>query len=102
MSERLDLDRLYTLVPAAEEADLLEGLVAERYHEVYETLLFGERSWPLPPPSPAAEDDDGADPEPPDPLSYAQALGLLEHYLGARPMTESPGTPPGWQNRAHD
>jgi hypothetical protein len=55
MSERLDLDRLYTLVPAAEEADLLEGLVAERYHEVYETLLFGERSWPLPPPSPAAE-----------------------------------------------
>lgn len=80
------LAELYARVPAALEEDLLEEVrAAEREQEVRDlapTWVDAEEVDDLPDPGPVGEDDEEWR------ISPAQALGLVEHELGARPVDE--------------
>jgi hypothetical protein len=139
MAGRVTLDELYVLVPSTEELDLAEEAEVERLHgrlvKEYAALLGALDDDPLPgaPPGgapagtgPATDAEDRGDPDDRDSPdapewrpSDAQALGCLEHLLGARvvppeddmaagadpdspdddppttPPTTPPATPPG-------
>ncbi|MFW6774178.1 hypothetical protein ACOACO_07835 [Nocardioides sp. CPCC 205120] len=74
--------RLHGLVPAAEEVDLREELERDRTVERALRLL----GVPVRP----DETDEPDEPEQPDepPMTDGQALGILEHLLGAEPEPE--------------
>jgi hypothetical protein len=117
MTGPVTLDELYVLVPSAEEYDLAEEAEVERLHgwlvKEYAALL-GPLTDDLLPGVPAGadaaagddagsdggDDDDGEDDEGGGPAwrpSDAQALGCLEHLLGAEvvpPADDPPTTPP--------
>jgi hypothetical protein len=114
MAGRVTLDELYVLVPSAEEYDLAEEAEVERLHrwlvKEYAALLGPLDDDPLPGVPGAAGTGAGSDagtgpdhPDDPDDRddparrpSDAQALGCLEHLLGAEvlpPETDPPTTP---------
>lgn len=81
------LDELYALVPVAEEVDLAEELHAEQFVQWVERLIVGQLHGDEPLggiDDPAAADSTGVDDAP----TPGQALGLLEHLLGAVPIEE--------------
>src|SRR4051794_38435160 len=91
MAGRGTLDELYVLVPSTEEHDLGEEAEVERLHarlvKEYAAVLGAPDDDPV---------DEGRGPE--WPPTDAQALGCLEHLLGARllPPERPPGAvPPG-------
>lgn len=77
MTSRTSLAALHALVPAAEEIDLAEEAARHR--------LLRDRGQT----EPKAEQPEAAEEPPGEPeLSLGQALGLLEHLLGAVPVDE--------------
>lgn len=83
------LDELHARVPAAEEVDLAEEVHAEQFARWAEDLVLGQlrRLGEEPPdqmdePAPTDEGDAADSPTP------GQALGLLEHLLGAVEIEE--------------
>jgi hypothetical protein len=112
MAGRVTLDELYVLVPSAEEYDLAEEAELDRLHawlvKEYAALLDPPDDDPLPGvPSgadasgtdaagtgAAHERADGGDADQPEwRPSDAQALGCLEHLLGAEIVPPEPETP---------
>jgi hypothetical protein len=95
MAGRVTLDELYVLVPSAEEYDLAEAAEVDRLHawlvKEYAALLDPPDDDPLPGVPSAADGGDADQPEwrPSD----AQALGCLEHLLGAEIVPPEPETP---------
>lgn len=86
MNERYPLARLYRLVPATQDEDLLQEL-AEEQHQPHEQLVGCELYWPRGPhavnePEPASAGDDQKFENQFDKPTAAQALGLVLHLLG--------------------
>lgn len=80
MSSGTTLDALHALVPAAEEIDLADEAA---WHRLLRSLDQPTRRPPAAPADESVEEPPG-DPE----LSIGQALGLLEHVLGAESVDE--------------
>jgi len=93
------LDELHALVPAAEEIDLADEVDAERSRARFRRWFAAElvRLGLAPPGAEGGEEDGGGGDDDADhatgptattepPLTDNQALGLLEHELGAEPL----------------
>jgi hypothetical protein len=76
------LHRLYDLVPATEEVDLREDLERERVWQWYAVRSHPDFAEPD-----AQPDEFEGTPAPP---TLRQAIGLVEHLLGAVPVDDDP------------